>query len=129
MPYGIDLWERQSYHKSKKKKNKLVLLFHWSVGSIIVILLLSHVLLFATPWSAAPQASLSFTTSQSLLKLMPIESVMPSNYLILCHPLLLMPSNLPKHQSTQDSALRKFSWIILFSPLTIPPCPTLRPSK
>ena len=52
---------------------------------------LSHVLLFATPWTAAHQASLSITNSQSLLKLMPIESVMPSSHLILCHPLLLPP--------------------------------------
>ena len=49
---------------------------------------LSHVRLFATPWTAACQASLSITNSQSLLKLMSIESVMPSNHLILCHPLL-----------------------------------------
>ena len=48
--------------------------------------------LFATPWTAACQASLSFTTSQSLLKLMSIESVMQSNHLILCRPLLLLPS-------------------------------------
>ena len=50
--------------------------------------LLSHVQLFATPWTAACQAFLSITNSQSLLKLMSIESVMPSNHLILCHPLL-----------------------------------------
>ena len=50
---------------------------------------LSHVRLFATPWTAAHQASLSITNSRSLLKLMSIESVMPSNPLILCHPLLL----------------------------------------
>ena len=52
---------------------------------------LSHVRLFATPWIAAGQASLSITNSQSLLKLMPIESVMPSSHLILCCPLLLLP--------------------------------------
>ena len=57
-----------------------------------VVQLLSHVRLFATPWTAAHQASLSFTISQSLLKLMSIESVMPSNHLILCCPLLLLPS-------------------------------------
>ena len=51
---------------------------------------LSHARLFATPWTAARQASLSFTNSRSLLKLMSIESVMPSNHLILCHPLLLL---------------------------------------
>ena len=52
---------------------------------------LSHVGLFATPWIAAHQASLSITNFQSLLKLMPIESVMPSSHLILCCPLLLLP--------------------------------------
>ena len=58
--------------------------------------LLSHVLLFATPWTAACQASLSFIISWSLLKLMCIESVMRSNHLILCHPLLLLPSVFPQ---------------------------------
>ena len=57
--------------------------------------LLSQVQLFATPWTAALQASLSITNSQSLLKLMSIESVMPSNHLILCHSLLLLPSIFP----------------------------------
>ena len=56
---------------------------------------LSHVQLFATPWTAARQASLFFTTSCSLLKLMSIESVMPSNHLILCRPLFLPPSVFP----------------------------------
>ena len=54
--------------------------------------LLSHVRLFVTPWAAARQASRSFTISRSFLKLMSIESVMPSNHLTLCHPLLLLPS-------------------------------------
>ena len=53
---------------------------------------LSHVWLFETPWTAARQASLSFTVSRSLFKLMSIESMMPSNHLILCHPFLLLPS-------------------------------------
>ena len=57
--------------------------------------MLSHVQPFVTPWTAAHQASLSFTISQSLLKLMSIESVMPSNHLILCHPLLLLLSIFP----------------------------------
>ena len=52
----------------------------------------SHVWLFATPWTAAQQASLSVTNSQSLLKLISIKLVMPFNHLILCHPLLLLPS-------------------------------------
>ncbi|WP_214646221.1 hypothetical protein, partial [Mycobacterium tuberculosis] len=57
--------------------------------------LLSHVRLFVTPWTAALQASLSITYAQSLLKLMSIQLVMPSNHLILCHPLLLLPSIFP----------------------------------
>ena len=56
---------------------------------------LSHVQLFATPWTAACQASLSITNTQSLLKLMSIESMMPSNHLILCRPLLLLPLIFP----------------------------------
>ena len=56
---------------------------------------LSHVRLFATPWTAAHQVSLSITNSQSLLKLMSIKLVMPSNHLILCRPLLLLPSTFP----------------------------------
>ena len=56
---------------------------------------LSHVQLFPTPWTSACQTSLSFTISWSLLKLMSIESVMPSNHLVLCRPLLLLPSVFP----------------------------------
>ena len=68
---------------------------------------LSHVRLFATPWTAASQASLSITNSQCLLKHVFIESVMPSNYLILCHPLLLLSSILPSIRVfSSESALR-----------------------
>ena len=56
---------------------------------------LSHVRLFTTSWTAAHQASLSITNSQSLLKLMSIELAMPSNHLILCYPLLFLPSIFP----------------------------------
>ena len=62
---------------------------------VVVVQSLSHVRLFATPGAAALQASLSFTISQSLLKLTSIESVMPSNHLILCHSLLLLSSIFP----------------------------------
>ena len=61
----------------------------------LVVQSLSGVQLFRTPWTAAHQASLSFTISQSLLKLMSLEVVMPLNHLILCHPLLLLPSIFP----------------------------------
>ena len=62
---------------------------------IAAIQLLSHVQLFATPWTAAHQAPLSFTVSQTLLRFVSIESVMPSNHLILCFPLLLLLSIFP----------------------------------
>ena len=66
-----------------------------------------RVQLSATPWSAAHQASLSITNSRSLLKLMSIKSVMPSNHLILCHPLLLLPSIFPSIRVfSKESALR-----------------------
>ena len=65
--------------------------FHWSIS----VQQLSHVRLFVTPWTAACQASLSITNSQSLLKPMSLESGMPSNHLILCRPLLLPPSIYP----------------------------------
>ena len=58
---------------------------------VVVFQLLNHVQLFVTPWTAAHQAPLSFTISRTLLKLMFIELVMPSNHLIFCHPLVLLP--------------------------------------
>ena len=67
-------------------------LIYKKILNLISVQLLSCVQLFATPWTAARQASLSITNSQSLLKIMSIESVMPSNHLILCHSLLLLPS-------------------------------------
>ena len=70
--------------------------------------LLSHVQLFATPWTAACQASFPITNCQSLPKLMSIELVMPSNHLILCHPLSSHPQSLPASESFQMSQL--FTW-------------------
>ena len=67
----------------------------FSFHLIVVVQLLSLVQLFAIPWTAARQSLLSFTISQSLLKFVSIESMMPSNHLILCHPLLLLPSIFP----------------------------------
>ena len=66
---------------------------------------LSHVQLFATPWAAVHQASLSITNCWSLPKLMSIELVMPSNHLILCCPLLLQPSIFPSNRVLNESAL------------------------
>ena len=69
---------------------------------------LSHVWFFVTPWTEACQASLSITNSWSLLRLMFIESVMPSRYLIFCHPLLFCPQSLPASESFPMSQL--FAW-------------------
>ena len=96
----------------------------------LFVQLLNHVRLFATPGTAARQASLSFTISWSLLRLMSIESVMPSSHLILCHPLLLLPSifpsikvfsneltlhiRQPKHQSFSISPSNEYSGLISF---------------
>ena len=71
---------------------------------------LSRVRLFATPWTAAHQASLSITSSQSLLKLMSIQSVMPSNHLILCCPLLLPPSISPSIRVFSNESALRMRW-------------------
>ena len=72
--------------------------------------LLSSVRLFVTPWTAAHQASLSITYSQSLLKLRSIESVMPSNHLIICHPLLLPPSIFPSIRFFSNESVLLIKW-------------------
>ena len=77
---------------------------------IISVQLLSHVQLFATPWTTARQASLSFTNSQRLLKLMSIESVMPSNHLIICRALLLLPSIFPSIRVFSNESALHTRW-------------------
>ena len=71
---------------------------------------LSHVQLFTTPWTAAGQASLSITNSQSLLKLTSIELMMPSNHLILCRPLLLLPSIFPSIRVFSSESVLHIRW-------------------
>ena len=71
---------------------------------------LNCVQLFATPWTAACQTSLSITNSQSLLKLMPIESVMPCNHLILCRPLLLLPLIFPSIRVFSSESVLHIRW-------------------
>ena len=80
---------------------------------LVVVQSFSHIWLFATPWTAACPASLSFTISQRFLKLMSMESVMPSNHLILCPPLLLLPSTFPSIRvfSNESGAIMKL-WIL-----------------
>ena len=82
--------------------------FLWVV--VVVVQSVSHIWLSVTPWTAACQASLSFTISQSLLKLKSIESVMPSNHLILCHPLLLLPSIFPSIRVFSNQSALCIRW-------------------
>ena len=90
----------------------LVSCITWIGGLILyrLVQLLSWVQHFATPWTAARQASLSFTNSRSLLKLMSIESVMPSNHLILCRPILLPPSILPSIRVFSKESVLCIRW-------------------
>ena len=85
------------------------------VAFVVIVQLLSHVWLFPTPWTAALQAPLSFTISQSLLKLMPIESVMLSNYLILCHFLLLLLSVFPSIKVFSTESALCVRWLKYWS--------------
>ena len=77
----------------------------WRIHGVYSVQSLSCVRLLVIPWTAACQASLSITNSRSLIKLMSIEYVMPSNHFILCHPLLLLPSSFPASGSFQMSQL------------------------
>ena len=92
---------------SMQLKNRFLGLSLWSSGSVQS---LSHVQFFATPCTTACQASLSITNSQSLLKLMSIESMMPSNRLILCRPLLLLPSIFPSIRVFANGSVLPIRW-------------------
>ena len=86
------------HHSCFKAKIIFLVMRTFKIYLFISIQSLSHVQLFSIPWTAAHQASLSLTNPWSLLKLMSIELVMTSNHLILCHPLLFLPSNSPQPQ-------------------------------
>ena len=88
---------------------------------VVVVRSLSCVLLFATPWTAACQASLSFTISRNLLKLISIESVMPSSHLILCHLLVLLPSVFPSIRVFSSESALHIRWPKYWS-FSISPC-------
>ena len=83
---------------------------YWGLELSVQSVSFSRVWLFATPWTAACQASLSITISRNLLKLMPTESVMPSNHLILCHPLLLPPSILRSTMVFSNESVLCIRW-------------------
>ena len=84
-------------------------LYLWVVV-VVAVSSLSHVQLFAVPWIAACQACLSFTVSLSLLKLMSIESLIPSEYLILCHHFLLLPSIFPSIRVFSSESVLHIRW-------------------
>jgi len=82
----------------------------WDEGQCSSVQLLSCVQIFVPPWTTACQASLSITNFQSLLKLMSIESVMPSNHLLLCRPLLLPPSIFPSIRVFSNESVLRIRW-------------------
>ena len=110
---GEKFWSpgRRTFHSGFQKTEQfcfgIKVLFHCFLGFVIVVRSLSGVQLLATPQTAARQASLSFTISQSLLKLMSIQSVMPSTHLILCHPFSSCPYSFPQSESFPMSCLFK----------------------
>ena len=111
LPYGnnyaiiiIHIW---------KKKNSIFFFSYniiWILYTFSAIQTHSHVQLFETSWTAAHLASLSITNAWSLLKLMRIHSVIPSNHLILCHPLLLLPSISPNINVFSNESVLCISW-------------------
>ena len=95
-----------------KKRKSLILL-------VIVVQLLSHVWLFATPWTTAHQASLSFSISQNLFQLMSVESTMPFNHLVLCYSFVFMPSVFPSIRIFSNESALCIRWLIIYSYLYI----------
>ena len=104
-------WETQSKKSAQYFSCKCVSLINAELGGLLVYeFQLSRVLLFTTPWTAAFQASLSITNPWSLVKLMSIASVMPSNYLILCCTLLLLPSIFPSIRVFSNESILHIRW-------------------
>ena len=102
--WGGNMYTRGWFILMYGKKHHNIVKYFTSVQS------LSHVWLFATPWTAAHQASLSITNSQSPPKPMSIELMMPSNHLILCHPLLLLPSIFPTIRVFSNESALHMRW-------------------
>ena len=100
---AVDLYNKLSYSLLPESNPQ-------SQEAFVVIQSLSHVWLFVTLWTAAHQASLSFTISQSLLKLMSVEKVMPSKHLIFCYPLLLQPSIFPSIRVFSNESALCIRW-------------------
>ena len=98
-------WEKNGFTEQEVTRS-----FYQEYTQFSSVQSLSCVRLFATPWTAARQASLSMTNSQCMFKLMSIKSVMPSNHLILCHPLLLLPSILPSIRVFSNEPVFHIRW-------------------
>ena len=111
----IRIWAPHKFSNSGIRLDKLNLVFHANCCVVLafyhsLVQLLSCVRLFATPWTAAYQGSLSITNSQSLPKLISIELVMPSSHLILCHPLLLLPPISPNLRVFSNELALHIRW-------------------
>ena len=104
LPTGVPL---QTYRHIQTESKMMEMMKGYFISSVQS---LSDVLLFATPWTAVCQASLPITNYQSLLKLISIKSVMPSNHLILCRPLLLPPSIFPSIRVFSNESLLRIRW-------------------
>ena len=115
-PHTVCVWAI-SEGKSSTKVRSCQFLF-------VVVQLNSCVWLFETPWTAACQASLFFTISRTLLKLLSIELVMPSNHLIICHPLLFLPSIFPRIRVFSNESALCIRWPKYYSF-----CFSIRPSN
>ena len=107
--WGISIWIHCTFLKFTKCKTTIKFC-DWIKLPFSQFSSLGCVQLFATPWTAAHQTSLSITNSRSLPKLMSIESVMPSNHLILCHPLLFLPSIFPSIRVFSNESAFRIRW-------------------
>ena len=105
-----ELSEHQIRYHTHKKKISQIPAYRVTQGMFSSVQLLNCVWLFVTPRITARQVSLSVTNSRNLLKLMSIKSVMPSNYLILCHPLVLLPSIFPSIRVYSNESAVHIGW-------------------
>ena len=105
-----DTDKRGNLLKKKKKHGREVKPYSNEKSEITLVQSFSHVQLFTTPWTAELQASLSITNSQSILKLMSIELVMPFNHLILCRPLLFLPLIFPSIRVFSSESVLSIRW-------------------
>ena len=120
IPWGFDSWPDSHSVTLRWVPNSVFLTFLQMMLMLLVlrsqfssVQSLSRVWLFATPWIAAPQASLSVTSSRSSLKLTSIESVMPSSHLILCHPFLLLPPIPPSIRVFSNESTLRMRWVFI----------------